>query len=207
LAKSASNKPATMDPPPHGAHLGERSGGLGLGLIIGVLLGLLIGAIALLVFKLQSGDTQTTQNQVVTNEPTDRPTEVPRPTVSLDPLNELNQSTQPVPVPEVTSTSPTDGANAVPVDADIVITFSGDMDPETLTAETVSIFNSTSSQNISSLMEYSYRQDSRQLTISFADMTAEFDSKSTFEVLLSTGIQSSLGEPLAEPYTFSFTAR
>jgi hypothetical protein len=196
-----------MDPPPHGANLGERSGGLGLGLIVGVLLGMLIGAIALLVFKLKSDDAPEPQNQTITNAPTDTPTEVPRPTVSPDPLNELNRSTEPVPVPEVASTSPTDGASSVPVDADIVITFSGDMNPETLTAETVSVFNSTSSQNISSLMEYSYREDSRQLTISFANAADMLDSKASFEVLLATGIESSLGEPLAEPYTFSFTTR
>jgi hypothetical protein len=212
--KTTPKKPQQFDPPPAGAHIEERSVGLGLGLLVGALLGLLIGAITLLTFQLQRRDAVEEVKNVPaeSNQPpiniVQPPIEIPRPEVL--PTN----NTTPAPttendptIPVVVSSSPKDGATAVPIDAQIVLTFNVDMDPATITSETISVFNTTANQNITADFRLTYRQDAKQLTIAFADANDALSPGFEYGVLASTGVKSISGVSLEEPFRLTFTTK
>jgi hypothetical protein len=219
--KTTQKTPQQFEPPPPGAHIGERTHGLGLGLFVGALLGLLIGAITLLVFQLQRRDAvdEASGGETMENKPTENtsepinivqpPIEIPLPEVlptnNSTPSSTIDLDDQTVPV--VVSSSPTHGASAVPTDAQILLTFNVAMDEETITAETVSVFDTTNDENISADFTLSYRQDSKQLTIAFADPGTTLSAKTEYGVLVSTGVRSISGIALETPFRLTFTTK
>ncbi len=218
-AKSKSAKPVKpgkkiengqMSPPPPGAHDGEKKYGFGLGITIGILLGLFLGTGTLLFFELQRKDVlenvQTSiEKQMEVNNIPKSSTDASLPKVLPD--NGLDQSISPQNTsgtPEVFQTSPLDNARDVPADAEISISFTASMDPDTLSKDTISVFSTDDLDDISDQMTFNYREESRQLTINFLDSTADFGSENIIEVVLTTKVKNIEGKSLEESFKLKF---
>lgn len=196
-----------MEPPPPGAHEGERSrsqrastgsSGIGLGVVVGLLLGVAVAATTLLVLTLVN--QQPARSSSVTTTPLNPVFQSPRPVVL--------PSNPPVPTvaPSVTSTSPLDGATNVPADADITITFASDMDQATLNATTVSVFDGVRGKNVAAGLEFTYRSDAQQLTMSLPPGQT-WGSGNTIDVEITTGATDAQGAALAAPFRMTFSTR
>ncbi|MEZ5358876.1 MAG: FG-GAP-like repeat-containing protein [Candidatus Zixiibacteriota bacterium] len=101
--------------------------------------------------------------------------------------------------PHIASTYPSHYQVDVPVDADIRITFDTDMDETTLSNATV-LFYSQCNGTIPGIFDYF--SPSRELTFY---PNADFHFGDEIMIMLTTGIESATGEPLEDPYTWSFT--
>lgn len=99
-------------------------------------------------------------------------------------------------VPTITSSSPADDDTDVELDVVISITFSEEMDSESITASAFSVKAGTTAV---------------EGVITYADSVATFTTASSLEplteytVTLSTDIESSLGVPMESDHSFSFT--
>ena len=99
-------------------------------------------------------------------------------------------------VPSITSTSPADDDTDVELDVVISITFSEEMDSESITASAFSVMAGTTAV---------------EGVITYADSVATFTTASSLEplteynVTLSADIESSLGVPMESDQSFSFT--
>lgn len=106
-------------------------------------------------------------------------------------------SDAPPTTPTVRSSSPVDGATAVPINGSISVVFSEDMDPATLTTSTFTVRAGTTTL---------------PGTIIYADSTAVFwpaahlASDGLFTATVTTSARSAAGVALAAPFTWSFTA-
>lgn len=200
-----------LAPPPPGAHTHEQRHGIGLGLVIGILLGLSIGAVSLLVFSIMREDTvsEITKPAAPAIQNIAPTVQAPRPEVLPRNTNTINNiPTKPVsPAPEVVSTSPLEGATNAPADIEIAITFSAAMDPETLDEKTISVVNETANEDLTSDMQFVYRADTRQVTISFSDPTKSFGDKQVIRVVVSTDATDLAGSPLEDTFELTFTTR
>ncbi len=205
---------AGLTPPPPGAHTHEQRHGIGLGLLIGILLGLAVGSVSLLVFSLMRDDTldklplSTPVTQNIVNV---TPVQTPRPEVRPSNTPIINEPTDTESTdskaPRILSTSPIEGATNVPEDAEIALTFNTSMDAETLDATTITITNKTTDEDLTEDMQFVYRADTRQVTISFRDPTASFGAEQLIEVVVGKKAKSAVGTPLEEAFELTFTTR
>jgi len=101
-----------------------------------------------------------------------------------------------VTAPTVTSTSPTNGATGVAVDTVVTATFSEAMDSSTITTSSFTL------DGVSGTVSY----NSGTYTATF-DPSADLAYDTTYTATLSTAITDVAGNPLASPYTWSFTTR
>ena len=83
----------------------------------------------------------------------------------------------------------------------VSVTFTVDVDPETIGAETVLIFQLESGDPVPEL-QFSYDAETR--TASVAKGGAYLDAGAEYVVTLTTGLRESDGTPLAIPYSWSF---
>jgi len=98
--------------------------------------------------------------------------------------------------PTVVSTSPGDGATDVAIDTVVTATFNEAMDSSTITTESFTLAGS----EVSGTVTY----DSDNYTATFTpDGNLDYDHEYT--ATLTTAIADQAGNPLAEPYTWSFT--
>lgn len=99
-------------------------------------------------------------------------------------------------VPTIISSSPADNATGVELDVVMSTAFSEEMDGESLTATTFTVVSGTTAV---------------EGVIAYADSTATFTPASPLEpeteytATFTTGVESSMGIPLADIHTFSFT--
>jgi hypothetical protein len=98
--------------------------------------------------------------------------------------------------PTVSSVSPQNGATNVPIDIVVTATFSEAMDSSTINTTSFTLAGST----VSGTVTY----DSDTYTATFTP-DADLDYNHTYTATLSTAITDVAGNPLAEPYTWSFT--
>ncbi|MEW6234741.1 MAG: Ig-like domain-containing protein [Candidatus Omnitrophota bacterium] len=107
--------------------------------------------------------------------------------------------------PTVSSTTPTNGATSVAIDADIVINFSKAMGDGTI--GDASILITTTGKTGTAFNEhvdptsYTLNTARTQLTIAHGDLTAGTE----YQVILGTNLCSAGGVGLAAPYVFTFT--
>lgn len=97
--------------------------------------------------------------------------------------------------PTVTSTSPTDGAQAVAIDSHVEATFGVAMDPSTITAATFTV--AKGAVPISGIVTYSNG------TATFAP-TMDYSPKTQLTATLTTGAKNQSGDALGEDYVWSF---
>lgn len=211
--------PATMTPPPPGAHEGERERaseiGVGLGVLIGAVFGCAAAATTVLVIALMRGGLNQPVVKLNPSFQAPRPTVVPATNAAVPAAN-TSVTNSPVVGPPATNTpavpasvvttSPADGATAVPVDANIVLTFATDMDAASLGATTVSVFDTKRGKNIAAELGFSYRQDAKQLTIALPNGVA-WGSGNTIDVEVSVRAKDVAGQPLGQPFRMTFSTR
>ena len=100
--------------------------------------------------------------------------------------------------PTISSVSPEDGATNVPVDAVVTATFSEAMNSSTITSESFTLNGS----GVPGMVTY----DPATYTATFNSIT-NLDYNHTYTAILSTDITDEVGNPLAEPYSWSFTTQ
>lgn len=205
-----------LEPPPERKE--REHHGLGLGVFIGALVGLLIGASALLVFELTRRDALEDVRDILreqSNEPASNITNDLRPEVITNETKDLGRpvvitnstnTTKEEPTNdafEVESTLPRADATSVPADSEVTLTFSAEMDPVTLSASTISVYEN--GKNISSSMDYRYRDESMQLTIRFSDASRTFTDGAAVQIIVSREVETTEGEHLEDPFALEFT--
>lgn len=100
--------------------------------------------------------------------------------------------------PTIVSTYPANEATLVPIFASPVVTFSKDMDAETLSSSTMTLSGGGASVTIGVY----YNSTSKEATIAHSSMLSYFTE---YTVTISTGVKDTSGNALAEPYAFTFT--
>lgn len=95
--------------------------------------------------------------------------------------------------PTVHSSQPADGVSDVPLNAAIAVTFSEEMDPQTITTDTFFLDKGATG------------------TVSWAGLTATFtpagplDPSTTYTATVTTGVKDRVGNPLAADHHWTFT--
>lgn len=110
-------------------------------------------------------------------------------------------TTADVTAPEVTATAPSDGAVDVPLNRDVAVTFSEDLDPTTVTSETFVVTDANSDQITGEVSVIGQ-------TTALFEPTNNFQANTTYTATLSTGI-ADLANPanvLATAYVWTFTS-
>jgi hypothetical protein len=105
-----------------------------------------------------------------------------------------------VPPPTVASIAPAAAAVNVAGNTTVQATMSGDMDPTSLTASTFTL--SGPGGPVAATVAYDAGSRTATLTPS-----VPLSASTTYIATLSTGVRNSVGEPLANPYTWSFTTQ
>jgi hypothetical protein len=99
--------------------------------------------------------------------------------------------------PTVSSTSPSDGTTSVAVYSAVILTFSEEMDPATITTATVTLEDADSDTVAGSVT-------SSGTTATFTP-AENLESNTTFTLSVSTGAEDLAGNGLESAYSFSFT--
>ncbi|MCH7574689.1 MAG: VCBS repeat-containing protein [Candidatus Marinimicrobia bacterium] len=115
--------------------------------------------------------------------------------------NRTLQETRTITVVERWPHSPSPGLNALAVDpaTDITVVFTENISGSTLNDNTIKVVGSLSGLHLAGI---SYDGPSKTATI---DPTVDFAIGEKVTVTLTNGVQSLLGDPLPEPYSWSFT--
>ncbi|MEO7905070.1 MAG: DUF4082 domain-containing protein, partial [Candidatus Saccharimonadales bacterium] len=101
--------------------------------------------------------------------------------------------------PAVVSTSPTVNATNVAVTTSVVATMSEAIDPETVTASSVTIVDS---QGVTVGVTHSYDAAQRQITVAPSNSLSDGQ---TYTVTLTTAVKDVAGNPLSQAYSWTFT--
>ena len=107
------------------------------------------------------------------------------------------------PAPTVSSTSPANNASGVAATANVTATFSGDMDPSTLTTGTFTLTKQGSSTPVAAHVTYDTTNNKAIL-----DPDPTLEASTTYTATIkggSTGVKDSAGNALAQDHTWTFT--
>ncbi len=102
--------------------------------------------------------------------------------------------------PQVVSHYPLADATDIPLDADITVTFSIDMDPATIIADNFTVYGSTS---LDHTFAVTYDQPTRTATL---DPDASFERGEDISVDINPAVESANGMPLEGTYSWEFTS-
>jgi len=107
--------------------------------------------------------------------------------------------------PTVSSTSPTDNATGVAIDATITVTFSLAMGIGSITSKTILFtqtgITGTAFDQVITPSTLTLDTTKKILTIGHADLT----NNKEYQIIITTGVNAASGVPIAAPYVFTFT--
>lgn len=107
--------------------------------------------------------------------------------------------------PEVVSVTPLEGAQGVAKDIPVTVKFSKEINPDTLNASTIYVYEQKNQTLLNNFLNFSYNDLNNTLTITFQKDKGDWTATNTISITLTTGILDNFGNPLKETKTWQFS--